>query len=127
MLTGVPTIDAEHQDLVAAINRLEQAEKAGDLQEVIVRLKSLRDDLALHFASEERYLRMVRFPASDEHAQHHAETLSAIDQLLGQVASSSVVSGTLAEECYHNFLSILLTRDMRFVNWLHDRAKKGLK
>ena len=127
MLTGVPTLDTEHQDLVAAINRLEQAEETGDLQEVIVHLKSFRDDLALHFASEERYLRMVRFPASDEHALHHAETLSAIDQLLGQVASSSVVSGTVAEECYHNFLTILLTRDMSFINWLHDHAKRVLK
>ena len=122
MLTGVAHLDAEHQDLVTAINRIAGAEARHDLGEVLAHLKRFRDELAGHFRHEETYLGLLAYPARDAHAKHHAETLTAIERIAEELADSAIELGGIAAECFEELLGTVLLMDMRFLDW--NREKK---
>lgn len=118
MQTGVAQLDAEHQDLVGAINRIDEAECSGDLVSIVSSLNSFRTELASHFANEEHYLRVLQFPGYDGHVIHHTEVVAALDRMREAVGRKS---GNVAARCFTELLATVVTMDMHFLNWLETR------
>lgn len=125
MQTGIAQLDAEHQDLVMAINRIEEAERHGATPGVIMQLREFKEHLTEHFDSEERYLRMLHYPDADAHAKHHAETVTALDRMLQSVLDGEIEIGEIARECFHELLGTVITVDMRFLNWHAEHKRQA--
>ncbi len=121
LMTGVEQIDAEHQDLVMAINRIGAAEQEGSLPDTLQRLGEFRDLIKEHFESEERYLLLVKYPGASAHAKHHAETVELLTRLEDDLQSERLVLGDAASQCFYELLGAVLTMDMRVLNWLADQ------
>lgn len=118
MQTGVAQLDAEHQDLVGAINRIDEAERGGDLISIVSSLNLFRNELAGHFANEEHYLRVMQFPGCDGHISHHTEVVAALDRMREAIGRKS---GGVAALCFTELLATVVTMDMHFLNWLETR------
>jgi|JI9StandDraft_2_1071091.scaffolds.fasta_scaffold190291_2 hemerythrin-like metal-binding protein len=125
MITGIAQLDAEHQDLVSAINRIHEAEQSGSTPEVLNRLGEFRDHLAGHFKHEETYLTLHRYPGRDAHMKHHAETLVSLDRIVEELSSSLIELGGIAAECFTDLLGAILTMDMRFLNWQAELRRRA--
>lgn len=125
MLTGIPQLDAEHHDLVAAINQLRAAEADEAAAECGKCLRQFREQLATHFESEEIYLRLLQYPAADRHAEHHGRILSTLDELQQALISGDRRPGRIAEECYSELLGTVLTMDLRFLNWHKEQQSRA--
>ncbi|MBL8707694.1 MAG: hemerythrin domain-containing protein [Rhodospirillaceae bacterium] len=125
MLTGVPQLDGEHQDLVLCINRLEDAERNGDLAEVLRLLAIFKSGLAEHFAREEAYLGLISFPRLDAHAKHHSETIVALERMVEELQAGASILGEIAAQCFNELLQAVLLMDMQVINWRADRQLAG--
>lgn len=121
MQTGVAQLDAEHQDLVGAINRIDEAERGGDLVSIVLSLNAFRNELAGHFANEEHYLRVMQFPGCDGHVSHHTEVVAELDRLREAVGRKN---GNVAALCFTELLTAVVTMDMHFLNWLETRRSR---
>lgn len=77
---GVPDMDAEHRELVAAMNRIHELDtRAADratIEGAIVRLVTLTKR---HFADEEKHMAAIGFPDLKRHALIHADMLKKVD------------------------------------------------
>ena len=72
LATGNPTIDAEHQQLIKAINALMEAcakGKGRDEMEKVVRF--LYDYTSKHFAHEEQFQLKYKYPDYPNHKKYH--------------------------------------------------------
>lgn len=70
--TGVSEIDQQHQLLFRKADAVLEAVEAGQgAAEVRRTLQFLADYAALHFETEERYMRAAGFPDADAHAEIH--------------------------------------------------------
>lgn len=125
MLTGQQQLDGEHQDLVLCINRLDDAERQGDLPEVLRLLAIFKSDLAEHFEREEVYLGLVRYPRQVKHAEHHAETIALLERVIKDVQSGLRALGDIASACFDELLQTVLLMDMEVINWRADRRRAG--
>lgn len=69
----VAEIDQQHKKLIAMINELHEAMKAGKAKEVIARIvNNLIDYTASHFKTEEKYFAQFAYPETDDHKKEHA-------------------------------------------------------
>lgn len=125
MMTGVAQIDAEHLDLVTAINQIGAAGQEKASPDVIRRLGAFRDDVVRHFENEERYLRIVRYPAADSHAKHHAEIIAALDRLVEGLQDGALTPRQVAEECFHELIGAVIVMDMRFRDWHAEATREA--
>ncbi|TDQ80570.1 hemerythrin-like metal-binding protein [Dongia mobilis] len=125
MLTGIAQLDAEHHDLVAAINQLRAAEADGTASDCGKQLRRFRDLLATHFESEEIYLRLLNYPWAGHHADHHGSILTMLDQLQEALLGGERQPGGIAEECYSELLGTVLTMDLRFLNWHQELQSRS--
>lgn len=125
MLTGISQLDAEHQDLVLAINLIEEAEHRRAVPDLIKRLIAFKDEMALHFRHEETYLDLLRYPARDAHAKHHAETLTALARIAEELDDGRLEPGDIAAECFNELLGTVLMMDMRFLNWHSEQKRRA--
>ena len=66
--TGLPKLDAQHQELVRRIETLISQAKTGQVTEA---LNSLGEGAARHFKSEERVQAAIGYPAAGEHKKCH--------------------------------------------------------
>jgi hemerythrin-like metal-binding protein len=125
MLTGLPQLDGEHQDLVLCINQLDDAERKGNLPEALRLLAAFKVSLADHFEREEAYLGIIRFPRQDKHAKHHAETIVALERIIDDVQAGARALGDVAAACFDELLQAVLLMDMQVINWRADRQLSG--
>lgn len=123
LLTGVKRLDDDHRNLISRINSVAEVEKSGDPAALMRSLSDFRAELAKHFQEEEAHLEAMKYPLLRSHAQHHAQTLAALDQLMREVSSGEPREMSVAHICFHELASMVLRRDMQFVNWLADDSK----
>lgn len=77
---GVPSVDHEHQELIALINELHDAmQSAVSVDKVVEALGEIYAQISAHFALEEKIMRDAHYRALPEHKLDH-ETL--LDELL---------------------------------------------
>ncbi len=66
---GVAKLDNDHKRLIALINRVDEAEKAG--KSVQWALEELGSYAEVHFKAEEERLAAAEYPEIDEHKKEH--------------------------------------------------------
>lgn len=76
MATGIPSIDAQHKELIARLNALHRAHVLGsDMDEVKRMLKFLGEYADTHFQHEEALMEERRCPNRGENRSAHARFL----------------------------------------------------
>ncbi len=80
--TGIDLVDAQHQSLFAAVNRLADAFKAGTAKsQVKESLDFLIGYTQEHFQTEERFMREMDYPRLAEHRGEHARLMEQVRDL----------------------------------------------
>lgn len=123
LVTGIESIDGEHHDLVALLNRVDVAANEGDVEEVRSALENFRRQLGDHFVEEELYLSIIRYPQLSAHAAQHAETLSSVDALISALPSGRAELQALSQHCFHVLLHAVLAMDLHVANWQRSSAR----
>lgn len=91
--TGIASVDHEHRELVALVNRIHAQLRDGDRpDQVEARLGELHDAIAAHFALEERIMREHRYAGYAPHKEDHERLLDDIRDIMeSQVADPAAV------------------------------------
>lgn len=83
-LVGIPQVDAEHRQLFAIIQRVEDALGCDDdLVQVLAfaAIQELIDYTRTHFASEEKLMRAAGYPRLEAHLGLHSVLLHTVDDM----------------------------------------------
>ena len=120
---GIPSVDYEHQEMIALLNELYvglaadagAAEVMGFLGEIYTRISA-------HFALEERVMRESRYDGFAEHKADHEDLLDQIREIMddyesGDVGASIEAFGKRMEEWFTNHFR---THDARLHRALVD-------
>lgn len=80
--TGIPFVDAQHQELFRVVARLQEA-LARNLGDPALRalLEELLDQLKVHFRDEEEFLRRYDYPDILEHMAEHTALFGELEQI----------------------------------------------
>lgn len=122
----VNLIDEQHKKLVALINELHEAMKAGKAKD---KLGSILNDLVnytvYHFQTEETFFKKTNFPESADHQKKHNDLVAQVKEVKEKFDSGSYV---LAAEVM-NFLkdwllNHILKSDKKFGEFV---VKNGFK
>jgi hemerythrin-like metal-binding protein len=108
--TGISQIDSEHHELVAAAEALGAALVTSSEGEVARTLEGFTGSVLKRFESEERWMRMNRFPLAREHVVKH-------DQFIARLAAMSKDFG---EE---GVSAVLKLRLRNALAWLEDHIE----
>lgn len=83
LMTGHPVVDADHKQLIDALNELETALRDGAGREKITgTLDFLNRYTREHFAREETHMKNVGCPSYEENCREHALLISRLDSWL---------------------------------------------
>lgn len=104
---GIQEIDDQHQFLVELLNKLHRAihQRQGKAAAEAI-LGELVDYTKIHFAVEESLMRILGYPAYDDHKQQHDHLIDEIHALQDKLASGKA---SVTFELLH-FLRIWLTK-----------------
>lgn len=77
---GVANMDAEHRELVAAMNRIHELDaRAADKASIEAAIDRLVTLTKRHFADEEKHMAAIGFPDLKRHALIHQDMLKKVD------------------------------------------------
>ncbi|MDX8126251.1 bacteriohemerythrin [Methylomonas sp. OY6] len=101
LLVGIESVDNQHRQLVALINRLDELNALGaDLQTVLETVKQLVEYTVEHFQHEEQLMMEAGFNPrmQDQHCQQHQEFIDKMQQVHVEAQSDvSVISKDLLD------------------------------
>jgi hemerythrin len=120
---GLPEVDHEHQELIAAINRLHGEIGSGaSPEEVTDRLGEIESAISAHFALEEKSMAALRY---DDYAAHKNDHEQLLDEILdirdGVLESGQYEADALRQSLTNWFREHFRTHDMRLHHWLAKR------
>lgn len=81
LVTGIDEIDEQHRELFRCAARVRDAAIAEDGSELDRTLAFLRDNVALHFRTEERYMAAQRYPDLARHREEHLAMLETFVEI----------------------------------------------
>ena len=82
--TGIGSVDYEHAELIALINRLYAALEQHDASAATRFLGDLHDAIAAHFALEETLMQASRYPGYARHKADHERLLDEIRDIMDE-------------------------------------------
>ena len=85
-----PEIDTEHQYFLGLVNQLNKIILSQQQDRAAIEriMGLLLEDAIVHFACEEQILTENTYPATQEHAQFHAEIINKCKQALKEIQST---------------------------------------
>lgn len=121
---GVPSIDAQHRNLVDLINDLYAVRANGEGRDALLRvLNRLVDYTFDHFQHEEDMLRRFEYPEFDGHSRKHESLRERVRGLKqGFDLGESNVEGRLFGLLKEWLVTHILEEDRRYVPWLIERG-----
>ena len=110
---GVASVDHEHRELVATINRLHDAlYRPASEDSVLEFLGELNRQVGAHFALEEAHMRGRGYPRLGEHKADHERLLDEVRDLMDDYEDGAVVDlDTFAERLQRWFSVHFSTHD----------------
>jgi hemerythrin-like metal-binding protein len=127
--TGITELDEQHQLLFRKADAvLEAVAAGGGAQEVQRALTFLADYAAVHFQTEERYMRAAGFPESDAHAEIHRRINRRLAEVDGaykaQGASQALVADV--DALMRGWLTMhIAEKDRAVVDWINQAKVKA--
>ena len=78
---GVAAMDRDHQQLVAAMNKIHELDAADAGPEAVdAAIRMLMDLTSAHFAAEERHMEKIAYPALSRHRRIHQDMLRCVGE-----------------------------------------------
>jgi hemerythrin len=123
---GVKEFDDQHKQLIAMINKLNDAcgERCTlDIQKNI--LTEIVNYVKTHFETEEKYMRMFNFPGYNEHHSEHEKFIQkAVGLQMNSVAFGFVSTLEIVNLLRQLLEDHLLKVDMNYVDFFHEKGMK---
>lgn len=112
---GVPSIDAEHRQLIELINWLNELASQGENYEKVSNaLGEIYAQISAHFALEEKLMRESNYDAYPEHKEDHEDLLDELRDIMDRVDyDGSYDESRLADELERWFSVHFQTHDAR--------------
>lgn len=111
---GIPSIDAQHQELFRRVDRLFAACRDGRAEaEVVETLRFLSAYVLEHFDDEEAAMTRSAYPDAAEHTRQHRELMSR----LAELASRYLAEGPR--------LDLILAVNRTLVEWLNVHIRRS--
>jgi hemerythrin len=127
--TGITEIDEQHRLLFRKADAVLEAVGAGHGgPEVRRTIQFLADYAALHFQTEERYMRAAGFPEADAHAEIHARINRRIMEVAAEFNAEGATQGLVAdlEAMMRGWLTMhIMEKDRAVADWIHRAAATG--
>ncbi|WP_161973728.1 bacteriohemerythrin [Hwanghaeella grinnelliae] len=114
---GIAQIDADHQDIVEALEALRQ-HLDDAAYDPVAKLQELVALLTAHFRREEDLMRQAEYPQADRHAYHHAKTIVEIQDVVSRVDSSGDVDIVDLRSLYKVLIDDIFPADLHFQEYL---------
>jgi len=118
---SIPEIDAEHQNFILLVNKLNEAIIGRmDVEQIKYRMQSILIDAEKHFAHEEALFKQWGYPDAEEHARRHAQVVQALNEIMGHFERGGVdyewiEAGLKVKEA---LIMHLLNEDMKYRDYL---------
>jgi hemerythrin len=115
---GVPAMNAEHQDILNAMNAIYDAHKAGESGGAInAQVARLGEICVRHFADEEHFMTAIGFPDLAIHRVMHAKLLEEFRDHAADIEKA----GGRANDAFFQFLKYWLSAHIRGVDVKYGR------
>lgn len=120
---GIPEVDAQHQALFEAFQRLHEAIRAGHgSTEVEATMTFLQGYAERHFSDEEALMRIWSFPGRDRHALLHADFAQRIELLANRLEEGApMMSLTLLHVLREWLADHIQVEDMTLGAWIRSQ------
>lgn len=113
LVTGNETIDSQHKELIAKINKLvDCCEQGGGKLEAIRMLDYLADYTEFHFTAEEALQEKVSYPGLAEHKVKHEDFRTTVKELHEMLEEQEGPTDAFVEAVNKNV-----------INWLYGHIK----
>ncbi|MFZ1377994.1 MAG: bacteriohemerythrin [Geothrix sp.] len=123
--TGVELIDAQHQGLFEAVNRLADSFKAGNAgNQVVESLDFLVAYTVEHFQTEERFMREDGFPGLAAHEDEHARLLQQVQELQGRLVAGQPVTMDVTIFLVEWLTSHISGSDLRYAEFVREKNRE---
>jgi len=116
-MIGVAEIDADHQEVVEALEALRQ-HLDNAAYHPVAKLQDLVDFLLAHFRREEDLMRKAEYPGAEAHAYHHAKTITEIQDVVGRVKSTRLVDIADLRSIFKVLIEDIFSADLHFHEFL---------
>jgi hemerythrin-like metal-binding protein len=124
---SIPEIDAEHQNFILLVNKLNQAIVGRmEAEKVKYCVQSILHEAARHFAHEERLFKQWGYAEADVHAGKHAEVTRALDEIMGHFEHGGPSPEWIDEalKIKEALIGHMLSEDMKYRDFCIARAAK---
>ncbi|HEX2865655.1 MAG TPA: bacteriohemerythrin [Ignavibacteriales bacterium] len=124
--TGFSKIDSQHMKLVALINELQEAMKAGKAKDILARiLKELTDYTVTHFSAEEKFMAQNKYISFLTHKKSHDEFVDKIKDFQKKVENGqSLISIDMLNFLKDWLLKHILVSDKQYVPFFTEKGFK---
>jgi hemerythrin len=119
---GIEEVDHEHRELIELIRTLQQDLHAGaDTDRIIDVLGEIYNQIAAHFALEEKMMRTTHYPALPEHKQDHETLLDDLRDIMDEVEDDGILDETqLTDDLDRWFSDHFKTHDAKLHHSAHE-------
>ena len=123
--TGIPLVDAQHQSLFQAVNRLAESFREGNTAaQVKESLDFLVGYTQEHFQTEERFMREMDYPGLAEHMGEHARLMEQVHDLQMNHAEGRPVTLDVAIFLADWLRDHIHGSDLAYVRFMKEGAQK---
>jgi len=123
--TGIPLVDAQHQSLFQAVNRLAESLREGNAaSQVKESLDFLVGYTQEHFQTEERFMREMDYPGLAEHMGEHARLMEQVHDLQMNHAEGRPVTLDVAIFLADWLRDHIHGSDLAYVRFMKEGAQK---
>ena len=123
--TGIELVDAQHQGLFEAVNKLADSFKDGRAgQQVIESLDFLVAYTVEHFQTEERFMREDGYPGLALHADEHVRLLRQVQELQGRLVAGQPVTMDVTIFLVEWLTSHISGSDLRYAEFVREKNRE---
>ncbi len=120
LATDIPNIDQQHKQLVELINKVGNAMKSSQGNEILLEvLTELITYTKNHFKYEEQYMASIKYPKLSEHKQVHEMVTGQVAELYEKIKQGKYVSTVQVSNLLKEWISNhILKVDMHYAKYL---------
>ncbi len=116
-LVGIEEIDADHDEIVQALEAL-RLHLDDDGFPAVAKIHDVVAHLTGHFEREEYLMRQTAYPNADDHARHHHRALTEIWRVVAQVDANGAVGLAELRDLFRVLMDDIFPADLHFHDYL---------
>lgn len=126
LLLGVPWLDAEHRQLEAVVDELENCIREGTSAEVEACLGRLTETAREHFVREEQQMSRRRYPLLRDHEKAHQRLIWYIEALRRDLSDGSMaLNASQIDELWDWVNAHIMCEDRAFSDYIKGEDSQG--